>query len=233
MKRQPDEFSAIVRLGIILPIGLVKDYFNFNLELATSAATAWERRTIVYTSSWGQWERRWHYRARVGKRGIWDWLLFELAQAFLPKAFHHAPRWRSRTFARGAVWPHAIWLPSSFPATFLLIATPMAVSPFDRISLTDNQVGAALNFLLLVDPWPRIVLFLALRINPAQRTLPHILIHRRPVHQPERVGLNVAPRRRVVVAHPVLVEAGFALEPLAGEAGGREISGGGMDPTEG
>jgi hypothetical protein len=56
---------------------------------------------------------------------------------------------------------------------------------------------------------------------------------RRPVHQPQRVGLEVPPRRRVVVVHPVLVEAAFGLEPLAGEAGGGGRSGGGVDAAEG
>ena len=85
------------------------------------------------------------------------------------------------------------------------------------------------------------------RIDPPSWVLQNIPIHTRPVHQPQRVGLEVPPRGRVVVAHPVLVEAvrrGIAplerslarltaLEPLAGEAVGREGSGGGVDAAEG
>ena len=89
----------------------------------------------------------------------------------------------------------------------------------------------------LLPPW----------INPPPRALQSIPIHIRPVHQPEGVGLEVPARRRVVVAHPVLVEAvrrGIAplerflirltaLEALAGEAGGGGRSGGGVDAAEG
>jgi hypothetical protein len=38
---------------------------------------------------------------------------------------------------------------------------------------------------------------------------------------------------RVIIPHPVLVEAGFGLEPLAGEAGGDGGSGCGADASEG
>ena len=71
------------------------------------------------------------------------------------------------------------------------------------------------------------------RIDPPSWVLQNIPIHTRPVHQPQRVGLEVPSRRRVVVAHPVLVEAGFALEPRAGEAGGGGCWGGGVDGAEG
>jgi hypothetical protein len=74
----------------------------------------------------------------------------------------------------------------------------------------------------------------------------HVPVHTRPIDQPQRVGLEVSPGRRVVVAHPVLVEAVrrviaplerslirlTPLEPLAGEAGGGEGSGGGVDAAE-
>lgn len=43
-------------------------------------------------------------------------------------------------------------------------------------------------------------------------------IDARPIDEPEGIGFNVPPRRRIVVAHPVLVKAAFGLEPLAGEA---------------
>ncbi len=46
-------------------------------------------------------------------------------------------------------------------------------------------------------------------IHPPPRVPQRIPVHARPVHQAERVGLKVPPRRRVVVAHPVLVQAGF------------------------
>ena len=74
---------------------------------------------------------------------------------------------------------------------------------------------------------------LAGRVREPQRRLLHIPIHTRPVHQPQRVGLEVPPGRRVVVAHPVLVEAGFALEPLAGEPCGGEGAGAYVHPAEG
>ena len=63
------------------------------------------------------------------------------------------------------------------------------------------------------------------RINPPPRVLLHIPLHTRPIDQPQWVGLEVSPRRRVVVAHPVLVEAALGLKPLAGEAVGREGAG--------
>ncbi len=46
-----------------------------------------------------------------------------------------------------------------------------------------------------------------------------IPIHTRPIHEPERVRLRVAPQGRIVLPVPVVVQAGFGLEPLAGEAG--------------
>ncbi len=52
------------------------------------------------------------------------------------------------------------------------------------------------------------------------------------VHRSQRAGLEVPCRRRVVVAHPGLVQAGFGLEPLAGEAEG-DGSGGDVDAAEG
>ena len=56
------------------------------------------------------------------------------------------------------------------------------------------------------------------RINPPPRVLPRIPKDARPVDEPQRVGFDVPPRRRIVVPHPVLVQARFELEPLAGEA---------------
>lgn len=57
--------------------------------------------------------------------------------------------------------------------------------------------------------------------------------HRPPDHQPQRIDLEVPAGRRAVVAHPILVEAALGLEPLAGEVGGGERSGGGVDAAEG
>ena len=64
-----------------------------------------------------------------------------------------------------------------------------------------------------------------------------IRIHTRSIHKPQRVGLGVAAEARIVVAVPVVVQATFELEPLAGEAGvqrlraGRRMEGapGGVD----
>jgi hypothetical protein len=64
------------------------------------------------------------------------------------------------------------------------------------------------------------------------RALDDIPTHTRAVHQPDGVGLQVSPRRRVVVAHPVLVEARLRLEPLTGEAAVGEISSGRVDAAE-
>ena len=77
-----------------------------------------------------------------------------------------------------------------------------------------------------------------LRIHIPHRALQGIPIHTRPVHQPERVGLQVTPGRRVVVAVPVLVQPGLGLEPLAGEAQALRRQGAGihvdrMDAAEG
>ena len=54
-----------------------------------------------------------------------------------------------------------------------------------------------------------------------------------PIEKPKRVGLQIPPRCWIIIPHPVLVEAGFGLEPLAGEAGGDGGSGGGADAAEG
>ena len=59
------------------------------------------------------------------------------------------------------------------------------------------------------------------RISPPPRVLPHIPINTRPIDQPQRIGFQIPPRRRIIIPHPVLVQAGFGLEPLAGEAEGR------------
>ncbi len=56
------------------------------------------------------------------------------------------------------------------------------------------------------------------RIGVPPRVLQRVAVDARPIDQPQRVRLHVPSRRRVVVPHPVLVQAGFALEPLAGEA---------------
>ena len=69
------------------------------------------------------------------------------------------------------------------------------------------------------------------RIDPPPRALPRIPIHTRPVHEPERVGPQAPPRRRIVVPHPVLVQARFRLEPLPGEAQVDRRAGGYMDPA--
>ena len=47
--------------------------------------------------------------------------------------------------------------------------------------------------------------------------LPGIPIDTGPIHQPQRVCLQIPSRCRIVIPHPVLVQAGFGLEPLAGE----------------
>ena len=56
------------------------------------------------------------------------------------------------------------------------------------------------------------------RIDPPPRVLERVAVDARSVDEPERIGLDVAPGRRIVVAHPVLVQAGLSLEPLATEA---------------
>ncbi len=78
--------------------------------------------------------------------------------------------------------------------------------------------------------WPEA---LTRRVHVHHRVLTGVAIHARAVHQPQRVGLQIPPRRRVVVAHPVLVEAGFGLEPLAGEVRGGVGAGGDLDAAEG
>lgn len=65
------------------------------------------------------------------------------------------------------------------------------------------------------------------------RVIGDIAIDTRPVDQPERVRLQIPARRGIVVAHPVLVQAGFGLEPLAGKAQGDGGAGGGADLAEG
>jgi hypothetical protein len=71
------------------------------------------------------------------------------------------------------------------------------------------------------------------RVHVHHRALSGVAVDRGTIDQPQRVGLEVSSRRRVVVAHPVLVEAAFGLEPLAGEAGGGGRSGGSVDAAEG
>jgi hypothetical protein len=56
------------------------------------------------------------------------------------------------------------------------------------------------------------------RIDPPDGRLERVPVHAGPIHEPQRVGLDVSPRGGVVVAHPVLVEAALGLEPLPGEA---------------
>ncbi len=65
------------------------------------------------------------------------------------------------------------------------------------------------------------------------RVLQRVAVDARPIDQPQRVGLHVPPRRGVVVPHPVLVQAGFGLEPLAGEAQRGVGAGGCVHATEG
>jgi len=48
--------------------------------------------------------------------------------------------------------------------------------------------------------------------------LQSISVNTRPINQPQRVGLQIPPRRWIIIAHPVLVQAGLALKPLTGEA---------------
>ena len=74
---------------------------------------------------------------------------------------------------------------------------------------------------------------LSSRIRPPPRILLYIPIDTGPIDQPQWIGLQIPPRCGIIVAHPVLVQAGFGLEPLAGEAGGDGRSGGGSDAAEG
>jgi hypothetical protein len=57
------------------------------------------------------------------------------------------------------------------------------------------------------------------RLCNCHRALQRIPIYARPIHQPQRVRFQIPPRRRVIIPHPVLVQAGLGLKPLAGEAG--------------
>ena len=58
--------------------------------------------------------------------------------------------------------------------------------------------------------------FQSLWVNVPPWVLPDVAVDARPIDEPERIGVQIPPRRRIVVAHPVLVKAGFGLEPLAG-----------------
>jgi hypothetical protein len=71
------------------------------------------------------------------------------------------------------------------------------------------------------------------RFDPPQWRLKRIPIHAGSVDQPQRVGLQVSPCRGIVVSHPVLVQACFGLEPLAGEAQVDGAAGGDPHPAEG
>ena len=72
---------------------------------------------------------------------------------------------------------------------------------------------------------------LASQVRIPSRVLQRISINTRAIHQTQRIRLNVPPGRRVVVPHPVLVEAALKLEPLAGEAQ-VNAAGGGMHTAE-
>ena len=78
--------------------------------------------------------------------------------------------------------------------------------------------------------WPRPNVFPP-RIHIPHRVLQRIPINTRSIHKPQRVGLDIPPGRWIVVPHPVLVEAGFALVPLTGKAEGDVGTGRGMHPT--
>ena len=65
------------------------------------------------------------------------------------------------------------------------------------------------------------------------RRLQCIPIHASPVHQPQRVGLDVAPSSGIILPHPVLVQAAFKLGPLAGEAKANRNARGGITPLTG
>ena len=56
-------------------------------------------------------------------------------------------------------------------------------------------------------------------INPFKWAVADIRIHARPIDEPERIGLRIPADGGIVVPVPVVVQAGFDLEPLAGEAG--------------
>ena len=58
-------------------------------------------------------------------------------------------------------------------------------------------------------------------------------IDARAIDHPNGVGPKTPPGCRIVVAHPVLVQPGFAMDPLAGEAEGDGGTGGGADLAEG
>ena len=60
---------------------------------------------------------------------------------------------------------------------------------------------------------------LSVDINRYLRGTTCIPLYTRPIDEPERIGLGVSPERRIVMPVPVVVQAGFDLEPLAGEAG--------------
>lgn len=50
------------------------------------------------------------------------------------------------------------------------------------------------------------------------RIAPRIPIHTRPINEAERIGLGVAAQAWIAMAMPAVMQAGFELEPLAGEA---------------
>jgi hypothetical protein len=56
-----------------------------------------------------------------------------------------------------------------------------------------------------------------IRVHVPLRITTRIRIHTRPIDEPERVGLGVAARGRIIVAVPVVVQAGLELIPLAGQ----------------
>ena len=70
------------------------------------------------------------------------------------------------------------------------------------------------------------------RINIPPRRLPCIPIHTGPIHQPQRIGLHVPSRGRIIIPHPVLVQACLGLEPLPREPGGRRRPGRDSHPAE-
>ena len=62
------------------------------------------------------------------------------------------------------------------------------------------------------------------------RFLQCISVDARPVYKPQRVRLHVPPQRRVVVAHPVLMQACLRLEPFV-EADQEAVRGTGSPPS--